>query len=257
VDLVVLREPFEDPEVSYGLLQVVLEEVGEGGRRAAVLVFPSSRHVGVTRMDTRNPNFGRAVQAAAELGFPVLERRSGGGAVAANAGTLTLALFYPVEDLRHGIYDRYGEGTDVIVAALKQLGVDSEAGEVEAEFCPGTHSVRSGGFRGMKLAGLSQRVTRRAARLEALVMVEETGELVEVLERFYGALGLPFRCGSVGNLRRAGSAAGVAEVAEALAQEVRTRYRAVDVPLAAATLERARSHAGEYRVSPDEVWGGR
>ncbi|HEV3476888.1 MAG TPA: hypothetical protein VG127_05335, partial [Rubrobacteraceae bacterium] len=69
------------------------------------------------------------------------------------------SLTFPVEDLRHGLFERYAEGVDVVAAALRRVGVEAEGGEVAGEFCPGAYSVRSGGPRGIKHAGLAQRVT--------------------------------------------------------------------------------------------------
>ena len=115
---------------------------------------------------------------------------------------------------------------------------------MEGEFCPGAYSVRSGGPGGVKHAGLAQRVTRRAARLEALILVSETDEVREVLGRFYGALGLPFRPGSVGDL-----GASVPRVVEALSHEVDERYGAVEERIGAGTLDRARSLREEWRVN--------
>jgi hypothetical protein len=106
--------------------------------------------------------------------------------------------------------------------------------------------VRSGGPRGVKHAGLAQRVTRRAARLEALLLVSETQEIRAVLERFYGLLGLPFRPGSVGDLP-----ADVAMVIRALSEEVRGRYGAAEVGIGEKTMERARELRDEWRVIPD------
>jgi octanoyl-[GcvH]:protein N-octanoyltransferase len=88
-------------------------------------------------------------------------------------------------------------------------------------------------------------VTRRAARLEALVLVSETGELVPVLKRFYGALDLPFRPESVEDLP-----ADVPQVMETLSTEVRERYGGEERPLEETLLEEARSLRGEWRVVP-------
>jgi octanoyl-[GcvH]:protein N-octanoyltransferase len=188
------------PEDGFGLQQAVLEEVAAGSRDFAALLWTSSRYVGATYPETRLPGFGEAARLAEEAGFPVLVRNSGGGAVAANEGSVSFSLTYPVEDLRRGLYDRYTEGVDLVVAALNRLDVAAEAGEVEGEFCPGAYSVRSGGYSGVKIAGLAQRVTRRAARVEALILVTQTAELRAVLGLFYGALGLPFRPESVADL---------------------------------------------------------
>jgi lipoate-protein ligase A len=243
---ILVAEPFDDPEDGFGLQQAVLEEVAAGERGPAALIWTSSRYVGATRQETRLSGFAAATEAASELGFPVLVRNSGGGAVAANRGSLSFSLTFPVEDLRHGLYERYSEGLDLIASALGRVGVEAERGEVEGEFCPGAYSVRSGGPRGVKHAGLAQRVTRRAARLEALLLVSETEEIRTVLERFYGLLGLPFRPGSVGDLP-----ADVAMVIRALSEEVRGRYGAAEVGIDEKTMERARELRDEWRVIPD------
>ncbi len=243
---VVIEEHLENPEDGFGLQQAVLEEVAAGGVGPTALLWTSTRYVGVTRPETRLPGFGDAVGSAAELGFPVLVRNSGGGAVAANEGSISFSLTFPVEDLRHGLYDRYTEGVGLVAAALGRVGVEAEGGEVEGEFCPGAYSVRSGGPSGVKHAGLAQRVTRRAARVEALLLVSETAQLVPVLERFYGSLGLPFRRESIGDLP-----AGVPRVMEALVAEVRGRYGVKEVPVDADLLAKARSQRGEWRVTPN------
>jgi octanoyl-[GcvH]:protein N-octanoyltransferase len=233
----------ENPETGFGLQQAVLEEVASGERGPTALMWTTASYVGATRPETRLPGFEKAVRAVTDLGFPVLIRNSGGGAVAANGGSISFSLTFPVEDLRQRLYDRYLEGIELIAAALRRIGVDAEGGEVEGEFCPGAHSVRSGGPLGVKHAGLAQRVTRRAARLEALILVSETEELVPVLERFYGALNLPFRSESVGDLP-----ADVPSVMEALSAGVRERYGGEERQLGESILGKARSLGGEWRA---------
>lgn len=216
---ILVAEHLKHPEDGFGLQQAVLEEVAAGDRDPAALLWTSSRYVGATRPETRLPGFAEAKRRAEDLGFPVLVRNSGGGAVAANEGSISFSLTLPVTDLRHGLYERYAEGVDLVSAALRRVGVEAEGGEVDGEFCPGAYSVRSGGSKGFKRAGLAQRVTRRAARVEALILVRRTAELVPVLEAFHDALGLPFRPESV-----ADAPVGVPDMFEALEAEVRKRY---------------------------------
>jgi octanoyl-[GcvH]:protein N-octanoyltransferase len=237
----------ENPEDGFGLQQAVLEEVAAGGRGPTALMWSSSSYVGATRPETRLPGFGAAERSVRDLGFPVLVRNSGGGAVAANHGSLSFSLTFPVGDLRHGLYERYAGGVGLLAAALRRAGVEAEGGEVEGEFCPGAYSVRSGGPRGVKHAGLAQRVTRRAARLEALVLVAETGPVREALARFYEALGLPFRPGCVADLP-----AGVPEVVSALSEELRARYGAArEGEIREETLSRARADRERWRYTPE------
>jgi len=242
---ILIAEHLENAEDGFGLQHAVLEGVASSERGSTALVWTSSRYIGVTRPEMRLPGLEEAIRAAENLGFPVLVRDSGGGAVAANEGCISFSLTFPVEDLRHGLYERYAEGVNLLVAALRSVGIEAEGGEVEDEFCPGAYSVRSGGSRGVKHAGLAQRVTRRAARLEALILVSRTDELIAVLERFYGSLGLPFRRESVGDLP-----VGVTRLIEALVAQVRDSYGGEDKPLGKGTLEKARSLRGRWRLSP-------
>lgn len=241
---ILVAEPFENPEDGFGLQQAVLEEVVRETRGPTALIWSSERYVGATRLETRRSGFGEAVRLAEKAGFPVMVRNSGGGAVAANRGSLSFSLTYPVDDLRHGLYERYAEGVDLVAAALQRVGVAAEGGEVEGEFCPGAYSVRSGGPLGVKHAGLAQRVTRRAARLEALIVVRQTAEITDVLESFYGALGLPFRSDSVADMP-----ASVPRVIEALTVEVGKRYDALEGRIRETTLERARALRGSWRAA--------
>ncbi len=225
------------PEDGFGLQQAVLEEVSAGSRAPTALLWTSSRYIGATHPETRLPGFSTATRLAEEAGFPVLVRNSGGGAVAANVGSISFSLTSPVEDLRRGLYERYAEGAELIASALGRLGVAAEDGEVKGEFCPGAYSVRSGGHAGFKVAGLAQRVTRRAARMEALILVEKTAELRGILEPFYAALRLPFRPESVADL----PGTGVPQAVKALVDTVEERYVAREVKLGEDILQRARS----------------
>jgi octanoyl-[GcvH]:protein N-octanoyltransferase len=243
---ILVAGPFDDPEDGFGLQQALLEEVAAQQRGPTALMWTSSRYIGATRQETHLPGFAAATEAASDLGFPMLVRNSGGGAVAANRGSVSFSLTFPVEDLRHGLYERYSEGLDLVASALRSIGVEAEGGEVEGEFCPGAYSVRSGGPWGVKHAGLAQRVTRRSARLEALVLVSETDEVRTVLERVYGLLGLPFRPESIGDLP-----ADLSRMIQALSEEVRGRYEVEEGRIGERTMDRARSWRGGWRAIPD------
>ncbi len=242
---ILIAQNLTRPEDGFGLQQAVLEETAAGSRGPTALLWTSSRYIGATRPETRLPCFAEAVKPMEEAGFPVLVRNSGGGAVAANEGSISFSLTFPTDDLRHGLYERYAESVELVTAALGKLDVAAEAGEVEGEFCPGAYSVRSGGYSGFKIAGLAQRVVRHAARVEALVLVTATAEVRRILEEFYGALGLPFRPESVADL----PGVSVSRATEALTDTVRVRYVAWEAELSEDTLDRARSLRESWRVT--------
>lgn len=243
---------FEEPGTAYAYQRAVFEAVASGERAATASITPSATHVGVTKRDTLRPGFAEAVRAANEMGYPVLVRGAGGGAIAAGPGTLGFSVIRPArpEERWSGTRERYDEAAALVLAAFSRLGFhDAQVGEVRDEFCPGDHSIRAGDHEsGMKLVGIAQRVTRRATSVGGIVLVHGEEDLARVLGRVYAALDLPFRSGSVGSLSRAGCTASVEDVVRALAGEIEARYGAKGVPLDARTLELARSGRAEFLV---------
>jgi len=245
-------ERFEEPGMVYAHGRAIFEAVASGERPPTASITPSTRHVGVTRRDTLRPGFDEAVRVANGEGYPVLVRGAGGGAIAAGPGTLGFSIIRPAkpEERWKGTGERYDEAAALVLGAFSRLGFHrAEIGEVRDEFCPGDHSIRVGGFAdGMKIVGIAQRVTKRATSVGGIVLVHGEGDLARVLGRVYGAMDLPFVVGSVGSLRRAGSAAEVEDVVRALAEEAQARYGASPVSLDEGMLELARAGREEFLV---------
>ncbi|MGI8539264.1 MAG: lipoyl protein ligase domain-containing protein [Rubrobacteraceae bacterium] len=247
-----LPERFENPADGYGFQRVVFEQIASGERPPTVVITPLTRHVGVTKRDTHRDGFHDAVRAADEEGYPTLVRNAGGGATAADAGTFGFSIVRLADgvEIGAGIRERYDEAASLALSAFGRLGVrEVEVGEVRDEFCPGDHSLRIGDWRdGMKIVGIAQRVTKRAASVGGIVLVHGEEELADVLEGVYSAMKHPFRRGSVGSLRRAGHEISVADVIEAFAGEAEVRYGAKRTSLDDETLRMARE-AGEAHIA--------
>lgn len=246
-----MSERFESAATGYGYVGTIFDQVASGARPATVSITPSTRHVGVTRRDTFRPGFRDAVDAAAEMGYPVLVRSSGGGATAADLGTFGFSIIRPADDTEvgRGIRERYDEAANLVLGAFSRLGVAAEVGEVRDEFCPGDHSIRVGdGDGGMKIVGIAQRITRRATSVGGIVLVEGEQELSLVLERVYGAMHLPFRPETVGSLRRAGYRAGTQNVIAALAATAEHVYGATSTPVDKETLGLANEHGRQFLI---------
>jgi lipoate-protein ligase A len=229
---------FDDLKMFYDYLVRVFEEVAAGERPATITVTPSVKHVSVTHRDTRRPGYDEAVREAGALGFPVLVRGSGGGAIAAHEGTFGFSILKPTtpSESRRGIRSRYDEATALALGALARLGVgDVSVGEVKDEWCPGDQSLRVGGHEnGMKIVGIAQRVRSRATSVGGIVLMNGESELARVLTRVYGAMNLPLRPESVGSLSRAGHAIARDAAIRAFAEEASERYDATPAPGSAA-----------------------
>lgn len=192
-----------DREASARLLEVAAS--GE----SAVRVWIPHRRVAFGRRDSRLEGYDRAREAASERGFPPVERSVGGRAVAYDGETtLAFARAEPIEDFRRGTDERYERLTAAVEGALGELGVDLERGEPDDSFCPGAHSLSTGGANGpRKIVGIAQRVRQDAALVSGILLVDHREELAGALEAVYDELGVKFAPDTVGSVVDAGGPA--------------------------------------------------
>jgi len=181
---------------------------GEGTVRA----WTPHRQVAFGRRDTHAEGYEAARDAASERGYPPLERRVGGRAVAYTGETVAFARVTPVDDMRVGIDERYETAERDLLAALDGLGVDARPGEPPDSYCPGSHSLQADG----KVIGLAQRVQRGVALTAGICLVAEREAIAEVLDAVYSALEYPFDPASVGTVADAGGPADAERVARAI-----------------------------------------
>jgi lipoate-protein ligase A len=186
-------------DTDYERTQAMIDTVEER-EEAALRVWRPHRQIAFGRRDARSDNYGRACEAARERGYAVRERDVGGRAVAYTGRTVAVAAATPVEDARGAIQARYDDASDRLQDALARLGIDATTGEPPDSFCPGSHSLQSGG----KIVGIAQRVHRQVAVVAAIVLVTDHDAIRKVLDPVYDALGIPFDPDSVGSVARAG-----------------------------------------------------
>jgi lipoate-protein ligase A len=198
----VLRGRAATPEADRERTGTMLTRTGETGE-PAVRVWAPHRQVAFGRREAADAGYDRARSAARERGFPPVERRVGGRAVAYTGTTLAFAHAVPVAGARTGLADRYEATIERLRRALSTLGVAATVGEPADAFCPGEHSLQCGG----KLVGVAQRVRTDAALVAGCVVVADREELAAVLAAVYDALDQPFDPGSIGSVAAAGGPA--------------------------------------------------
>ncbi|SEW13575.1 lipoyl protein ligase domain-containing protein [Halobacterium jilantaiense] len=188
-------------DADHAVTSDVLDWVRERGE-PAVHVWSPGRVVAFGRRDANEDGYEAAVAAASDHGFPTVERRVGGRAVAYTDSTLAFARVTPTADIRTGLSERYDAMVADVVDALQVVGVDdARGGEPPDSFCPGDHSVRADCG---KLAGVAQRVTKGAALTSGVLVVDDRDAIAGVLADVYPALGVAFDPDSVGSVAAAG-----------------------------------------------------
>ena len=101
-----------------------------------LFVWRSQPALIVTRTDAHLPSFAQAAQDLDARGWPVLLRKSGGGACPVGPGTLQIALILPAFG-GATLETMYAALARLIQPTLRQFGVVAGTGHVSGAFCPG------------------------------------------------------------------------------------------------------------------------
>jgi lipoate-protein ligase A len=127
-----------------------------------------------------------------------VERLAGGRAAVFHEGTIAFSWAIPDPSARERIRPRFELLADIMVEAIRSLGIDARVGEVPGEYCPGEHSVNARGR--TKLMGVGQRVVAGAAHVGGVIVVSGTDRVRQALLPVYAALGLDWEPATVGSL---------------------------------------------------------
>lgn len=128
-------------------------------------VWETGQGLVVPRTYQRHHTFEASCAQFAEQGWPVTVRQSGGGIVPQGAGIINVSLAYAVKGkpLDHSD-EAYLLICDVITAALREFGIDTQPQAVEGSFCDGRYNLAVGrNDQAKKVAGTAQLWRRIAA----------------------------------------------------------------------------------------------
>ena len=96
------------------------------------------------------------------------------------------------------MHDRFTTLAEAVVGALADVGVTGAIGEIPNEYCAGQYSVNLRGSR--KVMGVGQRLSRSAAQIGGMVVVDDPDDINTVLEPVYAALGVPMDPSATGSI---------------------------------------------------------
>ena len=182
-----VTESFSPPSFDTAVSAALLQRVDGGEVGATLRLFVPERSVAFGRQDRARPGYAEAVAAASAAGFTPVERLAGGRAAVFHEGTLAFALALPEKAPRETIHRRFEMVASALASALRSLGVNAQVGEVPGEYCPGRYSVSAAGKK--KLVGIGQRLSRHAAHVGGVVVVDRPDLVNRPLAPVYDALG--------------------------------------------------------------------
>ena len=226
-------------------------------RRVAAGVLPESLRLYrpenvllFSSLDAHRPGFARAVELAEAAGFASAIRLAGGHAAAFLEESVAFAWAVRDPDARIRIRPRFEQLAELIMAALKRLGLDARVGELPGEYCPGEFSINLGGQ--IKVMGVGQRVIRDGAHVGGVLTLGNTERLRETLIPIYAALELEFRPQTAGGLQDFDASLGVEDVVDSIRFVFEERGSRFDArALDDATLQAAEELVPMHRTDLD------
>ena len=184
--------------------RTLLNEADRGERPETLRLTVPGRSLAFGKLDAATPGFGAAVRAARDAGFEPFVRLAGGRAAAFHEQTIAISWVIPEESPIDGIRARFIAVSGILADTFRQLGADAAVGAVPGEYCPGEFSIHVGAT---KVAGIGQRLARRAAHIGGVIVVDGGDDVRRALVPVYESLGLKWNPETVGAL--ADSAAGL------------------------------------------------
>ena len=170
----------DDPAVDTALSRAILQRVDAGELPATLRLSRPGRVVAFSRQDTRSDGFEAAVAGARSVDFAPVLRLAGGRAAVFTPKTIAFAWAVPAEVPVDGVVERFRTMATALSAAISAFGVDARIGGVPGEYCAGSWSVNVAGQR--KVAGIGQRLLRRAAHTGGVVVVADAAAVNQALQ---------------------------------------------------------------------------
>jgi len=240
--ITVIRQGYDDSDgFDTGVSDALLRRVGEGLAPETFRISVPGSVVAFGKQDRIAPGFDRATEIARRHGYAPVIRLPGGRAAVFHDEVISFSWTVPITDPVRDIRKRFARVAELVVATLRDFGIAASVGEIPGEYCPGEFSVNYDGS--IKLAGIGQRLTKRAAHVGGVLVVGGSERIREVLVPLYGALGIDLDPSTVGALDDVIPRIDTSTVADALVTTLRAAMPVTKSTLDNETLSLARSLA--------------
>ncbi len=240
------------PALDTAISRMLLERVDRGELPATLRLSRPAAIVAFSAKDARTPGFDAAVVASEVEGFTPVLRLAGGRPAVFTPATIAFSWSVPTDTPRDGIAHRFRTLSGCLADAFRALGVDAAVGEIAGEYCPGEYSVNAGGRH--KVAGVGQRLLRRAAHTGGVVVVDGAEDINRVLIPVYRAMGVSFDPAATGALAEHAELS-YEDVRHAIVDAFAQRFEVEPWRLDERTLDLARRAAPEHVAVPSVAAG--
>lgn len=168
--------------------RAILQAVSRGEMSETFEIGTASRVVAFGKHDTHSPGFAPSLGVAIDHGFQPTVRIAGGRAAVFHEATIRFGWTLVDDDPATTMHDRFRTMSTMVTDTLAVFGIHGVVGEIPGEYCPGSYSVH---IAGRKVAGIGQRLTRNAAHVGGVIVMNNSKAINEVLVPIYELLDIP------------------------------------------------------------------
>lgn len=241
-----LRHGPGDALTDLAMARALLDGVRDGRRGPTLRIYRPAPTVAFGARDRFLEGFGDAIEAARSHAFVPALRTLGGRVAAYHPGSLVIDHIEPTAEFLTRTQDRFVRFGEMYAAALRDIGIDAQMGEIPGEYCPGEHSVNVGGE--IKAIGTAQRVVGGAWLFSSSIIVEDPDPIRTVLTDVQRELGLAWEPRTGGSISELHPDVSVAAVEDALLAAYGREYDLAPGQLEPADAEAARTHIDAHRL---------
>lgn len=227
----------DHPALDVAISHALLDSVATGEIGPVFRLHVARPVLAFGMADRLQAGYPDAVRIATAHGFNPVERLAGGRAAVFHEETLAFSWATPQADPRTGITMRFEAISGILKAAFVNLGLDARIGEVRGEYCPGTYSINLGGT--TKVMGVGQRLSRRAAHVGGVIVVDGADRIKDVLIPIYRALAIDWDPRTTGALAERSQGLTTETVSGAVTAVLEDHFDIVEASVPEALVDRA------------------
>lgn len=171
------RQPYQ----SFALDDALIESIAETHMQA-IRLWSHDQTIILGIADTKLPHFETAVKHLKSQGYNVVVRNSGGLAVVADNGVLSISILLP-DAKQISIHDGYEQMVQLVKEIFRPWTEQIEAFEVVGSYCPGDYDLS---INGKKFAGISQRRVKNGISVQIyLAITPDHQARAKLIKQFY------------------------------------------------------------------------
>lgn len=177
-----------DPGIPVQREAALLQEMTRTASGPRLRFWKNSPCLVVGRQVSRWQGFDLAAKEMAAVGWPIVQRSTGGTIVPHYHGTLNISCIYPIHGGTRSFSKAYQMLCDPLLSAFRCLGVEADIGSVPGAYCDGDFNIR---VNGQKLAGTAQQwkgvasdARKHVVLVHACLNTQDSELGVDVVNRF-------------------------------------------------------------------------